>query len=109
MIWGPGTLLPPYNETLMPSSASLRWSSVQGFCNPNLNSSDSAKMTPSDAARLWPQIVQLAEQHGDENTIIVSPAMNECIDNCFPDADAGDPVRWLQYFLANCSVMHPEK
>ena len=107
MIWGAGTLLPPFNETIMPSSSTVKWSSVQGFCNPNLNSSDSSKMTPYEAAKLWPQIVRLARVHGDENTIIVSPAMNECIDNCFPDDETGDPVKWLQYFLSNCSAMFP--
>lgn len=108
MIWGAGTLQPPYNASIMPESATIKWNSVQGFCNPNLNSSDSAKMSPKEVAQLWPQIVALAKSRGDNDTVIVSPAMNECIDNCYPDDFTGDPVNWLKFFLANCTAMYPD-
>jgi len=108
-IWGRGTLLPPLNATIMPSTATVKWNSVLGFWNPNMNLSEpTAKLTPYEAAELWPQIVALAQQHGDENTIIVSPAMNPCSgDSCYPDVETGEPVAWLNYTLSNCSAMNP--
>lgn len=64
------------------------------FNEPNLT--DQAKMTPTQAAALWPDVVALAKEL---NLKLVSPAMNY---GTLPGY--GDPTKWLDEFFAQPGV-----
>ncbi len=65
-----------------------------GFNEPNFFSQ--ANLSPAQAAALWPQVEQIADQR---NLELVSPAVNYCGGGCHDT----DPVRWLDDFFAACS------
>lgn len=78
---------------------------ILGFNEPNFV--DQAKLTPSQAAALWPDIEAVADEFELE---IVSPAVNYC-DNCVSENGTTytDPVKYLDDFFAackNCRVDH---
>lgn len=60
------------------------------FNEPNLT--DQARMTPSEAAALWPNVKQLADELGLK---IVSPAMNYGTLSGY-----SDPIKWLDEFFS---------
>lgn len=61
-----------------------------GFNEPNLT--DQANMTPEQAAALWPNVKQLADELGLK---LVSPALNYGT-----LAGYNDPIKWLDEFIA---------
>jgi len=73
---------------------------ILGWNEPNFVSQ--ANMTPAQAAALWPDIEDLADEF---NLEIVSPAVNYC-DVCV-DVDgvpySSDPVKYLDDFFAACA------
>lgn len=71
---------------------------ILGFNEPNFV--DQAKLTPSQAAALWPDIEALADEFDLE---IVSPAVNYC-GNCVSENGTvyTDPVKYLDDFFAAC-------
>lgn len=64
------------------------------FNEPNLT--DQARMTPSEAAALWPELKSFAESYGLK---IVSPAMNYGTLSGY-----SDPIKWLDEFFAQPGV-----
>ena len=72
---------------------------ILGWNEPNFKSQ--ANMTPSQAAALWPDIEELADEFGLE---IVSPAVNYC-DVCVSENGTTytDPVKYLDDFFAACT------
>lgn len=64
------------------------------FNEPNLK--DQARMTPAEAAAIWPPVVALAKEL---NLKLVSPAMNH---GTLPDYN--DPIKWLDEFFAQPNV-----
>jgi hypothetical protein len=78
---------------------------ILGWNEPNFK--DQANMTPSQAAALWPDIEELADEFGLE---IVGPAVNYC-GNCVSEGGITytDPIKYLDDFFAacgNCRVDH---
>jgi hypothetical protein len=71
---------------------------ILGFNEPNFI--DQASMTPSQAAAVWPDIEELADEFGLE---IVSPAVNYC-GNCVSENGTTytDPVKYLDDFFTAC-------
>lgn len=69
-----------------------------GFNEPNFNAQ--SKLTPSQAAAMWPTIQDIARRKGLK---IVSPAVNYCGD-CVSEGGTtyNDPVQWLDDFFAKC-------
>ena len=65
-----------------------------GFNEPNLT--DQANMTPTQAAALWQQVVELAKEL---NLKLISPAMNYGT-----LAGYSDPIKWLDEFFAQPGV-----
>ena len=65
-----------------------------GFNEPNLT--DQARMTPAEAAAIWPPVVALAKEL---NLKLVSPAMNY---GTLPGYS--DPIKWLDEFFAQPNV-----
>lgn len=63
------------------------------FNEPNFG--NQANLTPQQAAKLWPQIEDIANQRG---LSIVSPAPNYCGGNC----NETSPYDWLDKFFAAC-------
>ncbi|AUX44324.1 uncharacterized protein SOCE26_057880 [Sorangium cellulosum] len=65
-----------------------------GFNEPNFFSQ--ANLTAQQAARLWPQMEQIA---ADKGLALVSPAVNFCGGGC----NQTDPFEYLEEFFAACS------
>jgi Glycosyl hydrolase catalytic core/F5/8 type C domain len=85
-------------EPKIPASSTF----LLGFNEPNFTSQ--SNLTPSTAAGLWPEVVQIAT---DKNLKIVSPAMNYCPSGgCTTVPGTGinvsDPTAWLDQFFAGC-------
>lgn len=72
---------------------------ILGWNEPNFKSQ--ANMTPSQAAALWPDIEELADEFDLE---IVSPAVNYC-DVCVVENGTTytDPIKYLDDFFAACA------
>ncbi|TKD12063.1 hypothetical protein E8A74_05470 [Polyangium fumosum] len=87
MAWGEASLVGLSAE--VPADARH----LLGFNEPNFGSQ--ANLTPTQAAALWPQIEDFAEQH---DLVIVSPAVNFCGGTC----NVADPFEWLDQFFAAC-------
>ncbi|CAM9569235.1 unnamed protein product [Ectocarpus sp. 8 AP-2014] len=91
MIWGEGDLT---EERLR----DLAWVGdtspyLLGFNEPNYG--EQANLTPQEAADLWPEVRQQADDLGME---LVSPAVNFCYGNCVEE----DPITWLDEFFEAC-------
>ncbi|CAM9623637.1 unnamed protein product, partial [Scytosiphon promiscuus] len=91
MIWGEGDLAEERLRDLAWVGASSPY--LLGFNEPNYGSQ--AKLTPLEAAELWPQVRKQADDLGME---LVSPAVNYCFGDCVEE----DPVKWLDEFFAEC-------
>ena len=92
MIWGVkgGPPDPATIEKQIPKSAKY----LLGFNEPNFGSQ--ANITATDAAALWPRIMQIAK---DMNLKIGSPAPNYCAGDC----NDTDPIHYLDTFFAACT------
>jgi hypothetical protein len=92
MIWGVkgGPPDPATIEKQIPKSAKY----ILGFNEPNFASQ--ANITATDAAALWPRIMQIAK---DMNLKIGSPAPNYCAGAC----NDTDPIHYLDTFFAACT------
>ncbi len=71
---------------------------ILGWNEPNFI--DQANMTPSQAAAMWPDIEELADEFGLE---IVGPAVNYC-GNCVSENGTTytDPIKYLDDFFTAC-------
>ena len=92
MIWGVqgGPPDPATIEKQIPKSAKY----ILGFNEPNFASQ--ANITATQAAALWPRIMQIAK---DMNLKIGSPAPNYCAGAC----NDTDPIHYLDTFFAACT------
>ncbi len=92
MIWGVkgGPPDPATIEKQIPKSAKY----ILGFNEPNFAAQ--ANITATDAAALWPRIMQIAK---DMNLKIGSPAPNYCAGAC----NDTDPIHYLDTFFAACT------
>jgi hypothetical protein len=89
MIWG-GTFDITKLKTQIPAGAKF----LLGFNEPNFGSQ--SNLTPEQAAALWPQLEQLADERGLK---LVSPALNYCGGSC----NETNPFDWLQKFFDACT------
>jgi len=87
MIWGESDL-PLLNQ--IPAGTKY----LLGFNEPNFVYQ--SNLTPQQAATLWPQLQDVADQR---NIKLVSPAVNYCGSPCIDT----DPVVWLDKFFALCT------
>ncbi len=88
MVWGSGSLAGA------DAAITANEHYLLTFNEPDFNSQ--ANLTPQQAADLWPQIEQLAANHG---LAIVSPALNYCGGGC----NETSPFDWFDAFFAACT------
>jgi len=96
MQWGGGGL-PDLNQTIYSGAKHLFT-----FNEPNFHAQ--ANVLPADAAKMWPTLTAIAQEHGMK---LGSPAAAACgptAADCY--AGSWDPSPWFDAFFGNCTGCH---